>query len=118
MPSVQQPLSIGSAALPFVIPSAPRISYCAASERATCAAFVEESHMKFADHTKLDRKSGEAEGSAVPRTFLGNVFRPSEAQWRDLRFLPQVFYNAASGRCTKQREPLKDAGFAEGYGPY
>jgi hypothetical protein len=30
--------------------------------------------MKFADHTKLDRKSGEAEGSAVPRTFLGNVF--------------------------------------------
>jgi hypothetical protein len=64
----------GSAALPFVIPSAPRISYCAAPETATCAAFVEESRMKFADHTKLDRKSGEAEGSAVPRTFLGNVF--------------------------------------------
>jgi hypothetical protein len=33
--------------------------------------------MKFADHTKLDRKSGEAEGSAVPRTLLGNVFRQS-----------------------------------------
>jgi hypothetical protein len=28
----------------------------------------------------------EAEGSAVPRTSLGNVFRPSVAQWRDLRF--------------------------------
>jgi phosphonoacetate hydrolase len=65
----------GSAALPFVIPSAPRISYYAAPEMATCAAFVEESRMKFADHTKLDRKSGEVEGSAVPRTFLGNVFR-------------------------------------------
>jgi len=44
----------GSAALPFVIPSA-------------------------------------AEGSAVPRTFLGNVFRQSAAQWRDLRFRSLAF---------------------------
>jgi hypothetical protein len=29
----------------------------------------------------------EAEGSAVPRTFTGNVFRQSAAEWRDLRFL-------------------------------
>jgi hypothetical protein len=29
----------------------------------------------------------EAEGSAVPRTFRGNVFLQSVAQWRDLRFL-------------------------------
>jgi hypothetical protein len=50
---------------------------------ATCAAFIEESRMKFADPTKLDRKSGAAEGSAVPRTFLGNVFLQSVAQWRD-----------------------------------
>ena len=35
--------------------------------------------MNFADHTKLDRKSGEAEGSAVPRTLPGNVFRQSVA---------------------------------------
>jgi hypothetical protein len=41
---------------------------------ATCAAFIEESRMKFADPTKLDRKSGAAEGSAVPRTLPGNVF--------------------------------------------
>jgi hypothetical protein len=27
-----------------------------------------------------------AEGPAVPRTFRGKVFRPSAAQWRDLRF--------------------------------
>jgi hypothetical protein len=32
---------------------------------ATCAAFIEESRMKFADPTKLNRKSGEVEGSAV-----------------------------------------------------
>ena len=29
----------------------------------------------------------EAEGSAVPRTFPGNVFRQSAAEWRDLRLL-------------------------------
>ena len=45
----------------FVIPSEPRISYYAAPEMATCAAFIEESRMKFADPTKLDRKSGEVE---------------------------------------------------------
>ena len=28
----------------------------------------------------------EAEGSAVPRIFPGNVFRQSVAEWRDLRF--------------------------------
>jgi hypothetical protein len=49
----------------FVLPSEPRISYYAAKEMASCAAFIEESRMKFADPTKLDRKSGEVEGSAV-----------------------------------------------------
>ncbi len=29
-----------------------------------------------------------AEGSTVPRTLPGNVFRPSVAEWRDLRFPP------------------------------
>jgi hypothetical protein len=33
--------------------------------------------MHLIEAATLDRKSGEAEGSAVPRTFLGNVFRPS-----------------------------------------
>jgi hypothetical protein len=47
--------------LTFVIPSEPRISYHAAPEMATCAAFIEESRMKFADPNKLDRKSGEVE---------------------------------------------------------
>jgi hypothetical protein len=36
--------------------------------------------MKFAEATKFDRKSGVAEGSAVPRTIPGNVFlQPVEA---------------------------------------
>jgi hypothetical protein len=58
-------------------PGRTRISYYAAPEMATCAAFIEESRMKFADPTKLDRKSRAAEGSAVPRTLLGNGFRQS-----------------------------------------
>jgi hypothetical protein len=62
---------------PLCHPERTRISYYAAPEMATCAAFLEESRMKFADPTNLDRKSGAAEGSAVPRTFLGNVFRQS-----------------------------------------
>jgi hypothetical protein len=41
------------------------------------AAFIKESRMSFAEPIGLNRKSGAAEGSAVPRTFLGNVFRQS-----------------------------------------
>ena len=32
-----------------------------------------ENHMKLTEAATLDRKSGEAEGSAVPRTITGNV---------------------------------------------
>jgi hypothetical protein len=46
---------------PLCHPERTRISYYAAPEMATCAAFIEESRMKFADPTKLDRKSGAAE---------------------------------------------------------
>jgi hypothetical protein len=38
--------------------------------------------MKVANATKFYRKSGVAEGSAVQRTFRGNVFR----QWSGLMF--------------------------------
>jgi hypothetical protein len=51
--------------LPLSSRAHPRISYYAAPEMATCAAFIEESRMNFADSTKLDSKSGEAEGSAA-----------------------------------------------------
>jgi hypothetical protein len=45
-----------------------RISYCAALPVSSCAAFREESRMKFANATKLDRKSGDSvvERPAVP----------------------------------------------------
>jgi hypothetical protein len=58
----QHPLSDGSTTLPFVIPTEPRISYYAAPPTTTYAAFIEESRMKFADPTKLDRKSGGSGG--------------------------------------------------------
>jgi hypothetical protein len=48
-------------------PERTRISYIAATPKSTHAAFCKESRMKFANATKLDRKSGVAE-------------------WRDLRF--------------------------------
>jgi hypothetical protein len=46
----------------FVIPTEPRISYYAGPPTTTYAAFIEESRMKFADPTKLDRKSGGSGG--------------------------------------------------------
>jgi hypothetical protein len=38
-----------------------------------------ENHTQLTEAATLDRKSGEAEGSAVQRTFRGNVFRRSVA---------------------------------------
>jgi hypothetical protein len=38
-----------------------------------------ENHMQLTEATTLDRKSGEAEGSAVPQTSPGNVFPESVA---------------------------------------
>jgi hypothetical protein len=56
----------GTVALSFVISTeATRISCHAALDMTTCAAFFKESRMKFANATKLNRKSG-------------------VAQWRDL----------------------------------
>ena len=74
-----------------------------------------ENHMQLIEAATLDRKSGEAEGSAVPRTLLGNVFRQSAAQGdpqfslslsglfgarQNLR--PQLFYSKAGLRGTEQ----------------
>ena len=56
-------------------PERTRISCDAALETAACAPFSKERRMKFANATKFNRKSGETEGSAVPRTFPGKVFR-------------------------------------------
>jgi hypothetical protein len=62
---------------PLCHPERTRISYYAAPKMTSFAAFIKESRMSFAEPIGLNRKSGAAEGSAVPRTFTGNVFRQS-----------------------------------------
>jgi hypothetical protein len=61
--------------LSFVIPERTRISYFTALTSATYVVLPKENHMQLSEAAALDRKSGGAEGSAVPRTFPGNVFR-------------------------------------------
>ncbi len=71
--SVRQPPFIDRH--PFLChPERTRISYLTALTRATYVVLLKENHMQLTEATTLDRKSGEAEGSAVPRTFRGNVF--------------------------------------------
>jgi hypothetical protein len=81
----------GTVALSFVIPSVP--GFPTSLNSTTYVVLPKENHMQLTEAATLDRKSGEAdlsrravEGSAVPRTFRGNVFRQSAAEWRDLRF--------------------------------
>ena len=62
---------------PLCHPERTRISCHAAPDTVACAPFSKERRMKFANATKFYRKSGAAEGSAVQRTFRGNVFRQS-----------------------------------------
>src|SRR5580692_6669625 len=50
-----------------------RISYFTALTRATYVVLPKENHMQLTEAATLDRKSGGAEGSAVPRTFPGNA---------------------------------------------
>src|SRR5271155_3675361 len=59
---------------PLCHPERTRISCHAAPDTVACAPFSKERRMKFANAIRFYRKSGEAEGSAVQRTFRGNVF--------------------------------------------
>src|SRR5882757_7136197 len=89
----------GSAALPFVIStgaqrsgeisvlmpllgnvfrrSVPGFPTSPLSPATTHVVLSKENHTQLTEAATLDRKSGGAEGSAVPRTFRGNVFRQS-----------------------------------------
>jgi hypothetical protein len=49
-----------------------RISYFYSSYSATFVVLPKENNIPLTEATTLDRKSGEAEGSAVPRTTPGN----------------------------------------------
>jgi hypothetical protein len=61
-------------------PERTRISYFKALTIATYVVLPKENHMQLSEAAPLDRKSGGAEGSAVLRTFLGNVFRHTGAK--------------------------------------
>jgi hypothetical protein len=58
---------------PFLChPERTRISYLTALTSATYVVLPKENHTQSTEAATLDRKSGEAEGSAVPRTSRGN----------------------------------------------
>ena len=61
----------GTVALSFVIPSVPLFPTSPLSPAATYVVLPKENHMLLTEAATLDRKSGEAEGSAVPRTSPG-----------------------------------------------
>ena len=56
----------------FVIPSAPGFPTSPLSPATTYVVLPKENHMQLTEAATLDRKSGGAEGSAVPRTPPGN----------------------------------------------
>jgi hypothetical protein len=59
---------------PFLChPERTRISYFTALTSATYVVLPKENHTQLIEAATLDRKSGGAEGSAVPRTFPGNA---------------------------------------------
>jgi hypothetical protein len=74
----------GSLALPFVIPSVPGFPTSQLSPAPLMWFSLKRTTWALIEAAILDRKSGEAEGSAVPRTPPGNVFDQSVAEWRDL----------------------------------
>ena len=66
----------GTVAPSFVIPSVPGFPTSQLSPATTYVVLPKENHMHLTEAATLDRKSGEAEGSAVLRTLPGNVFHP------------------------------------------
>jgi hypothetical protein len=72
-------LSLGNGPFPFnnpllfVIPERTRISYFAALTGATYVVLLKENHMQLFEAATLDRKSGEAEGSAVRHSGAPNL---------------------------------------------
>jgi hypothetical protein len=58
---------------PFVIPSVPGFPTSPLSPASTYVVLFKENHMQSTEATTLNRKSGEAEGSAVPQTCPGNA---------------------------------------------
>src|SRR5712675_265697 len=73
---LQQPPFPRNDPLLFVIPSVPGFPASLLSPATTDVVLSKENHTQLTEAATLDRKSGEAEGSAVPRSFPGNVSSP------------------------------------------
>jgi hypothetical protein len=71
--SVQQSPFMDHRPFLFVIPSVPGFPTSPLSPATTYVVLPKENHMLSTEAATLYRKSGEAEGSAVPRTSLGNA---------------------------------------------
>ena len=63
----------GTVALSFVIPSVPGFPTSPLLLATAYVVLPKENHMQLIEAATFDRKSGGAEGSAVPRTSLGNA---------------------------------------------
>jgi hypothetical protein len=76
----------------FVIPSVPGFPTSPLSPATTYVVLPRENHMPLTEAATLDRKSGGAEGSAVPRTLPGYVFLPRNL----LRFRVDALHEPSS----------------------
>src|SRR5271163_984805 len=95
--SVRQPLLMNGCSFLFVIPSVLGFPTSPLSIATTDVVLPKENHMQLTEAATLDRKSGEAEGSAVPRTFLGNAFLDSALRTIVVRPAVEPKRSAAEG---------------------
>jgi hypothetical protein len=74
----------------FVIPSEPGFPTSLLSQATTYVVLLKENHMQLTEPASLDRKSGGAEGSAVPRTLPGYTAMVRTETCLEWRFSWQV----------------------------
>jgi hypothetical protein len=79
-------------------PERTRISYFTAFTSATYVVLPKENHMQFTEAATLDRKSGEAEGSAVPRTSPGNAESPTATNFSSRPERTRISCHATLGK--------------------
>jgi hypothetical protein len=90
----------GTVALSFVIPSVPEFPTSPLSAATTYVVLRKENHTQLTEGVTLDRKSGEAEGSAVPRTSAGNAEYYTQTKLSSLRERTRISCHAAPDMAT------------------
>jgi hypothetical protein len=91
--SVQQPPFPCNDPLLFVIPSAPGFPASSLSPATTYVVLPKENHMQLTEAATLDRKSGEAEGSAVRHSCAPLL--PAQTSTNHHRILMETLLNLA-----------------------